>query len=146
MMQRWFLYALSADFFWGFNAVLEKLAVDRRYLGLEVSRSNLFIAVGILATMLIHDRMSHVPFSGEKIPAYALSFAIGIIWALGNIFALSAVRSGGNMSQVVPLYNTNTLIAVILVTLLFREIPAGADLYRVMAGAVLITIGAYLVS
>ena len=76
----------------------------------------------------------------------ALAFVIGIVWALGNIFAFEAVRAGGRMSQIVPIYNTNTLVAVALVLLLMKEIPAGADLVRVIIGAILITVGAILVS
>lgn len=145
-MERWLVLALMAALFWGGNAVLVKLVVSREYLGLEGSRANLFVALGILTTMLIYDRLSPVPFLQSRLPVYALAFVVGIIWALGNIFAFEAVRSGGNMSQVVPIYNTNTLIAVALVILLFKELPAGADLVRVIIGAILITVGAILVS
>lgn len=145
-MQSWIFWAALAALFWGGNAVLIKLAVSKEYHGLAVSRSNLFVALGIMATMLIYDRLVPLPFTANYLPAYAISFAVGIVWAVGNIFAFTAVAAGGNMSQVVPIYNTNTLVAVVLVLLLFREIPAGADLYRVIAGAVLITVGAYLVS
>jgi uncharacterized membrane protein len=145
-MERWLLFALVAALFWGGNAVLVKLVVGRQYLGLEGSRANLFVALGILATMVAYDRLTPVPFLQSKWPVYALAFIVGVIWALGNIFAFEAVRSGGNMSQVVPIYNTNTLIAVALVIVLFKEIPAGADLIRVILGAILITIGAILVS
>ncbi|RJP73069.1 MAG: hypothetical protein C4524_15255 [Candidatus Zixiibacteriota bacterium] len=145
-MERWLLLALGAALFWGVNALLVKLVVDRAYLGLEASRANLFVALGVLATMLIYDRLAPVPFTAGRVNAYALSFLIGIVWALGNIFAFEAVRAGGKMSQVVPIYNTNTLVAVVLITLLLREIPAGADLVRVLIGALLITLGAVLVS
>jgi len=145
-MPRWLLLAFLAAIFWGGNAGLVKLALGREHFGLEGSRANFFVALGILAAMVVNDRLNPAPFSGAQIPAYALSFAIGVIWALGNIFAFSAVRAGGAMSQVVPIYNTNTLIAVLLCMLFLREIPVGADMYRVLAGAVLITIGAILVS
>lgn len=145
-MERWLVLALSAALFWGGNAVLVKLVVSRDYLGLEGSRANFFVALGILATMLIYDRLTPVPFSSAKLLVYGLAFTVGIVWALGNICAFEAVRAGGNMSQVVPIYNTNTLIAVVLVMLLMKEIPAGADLVRVIIGAILITAGAILVS
>jgi len=111
-MPRWFILALMAALFWGGNAVLVKLALGKQYHGLEASRSNLFVAFGIIAAMILYDRMNPLPFSTEKLPAYALSFVIGVVWALGNVFAFEAVRAGGNMSQVVPIYNTNTLVAV----------------------------------
>jgi uncharacterized membrane protein len=145
-MQRWLILALVAAVFWGGNAVLVKLTVGKEHLGLEGSRANLFVALGILAAMFIYDRLNPLPFSSGQLPAYALAFAVGVIWALGNIFAFSAVRAGGTMSQIVPIYNTNTLVAVLLCMLLLREIPVGLDMYRVIAGAVLITIGAILVS
>ena len=145
-MQKWLLFSLAAALFWGGNAVLVKLVVGRDHLGLEGSRANLFVAFGILAVMLINDRLHPAPFSSQQVPAYALAVAVGVVWALGNIFAFLAVRAGGTMSQIVPIYNTNTLVAVFLCMLLFREIPVGMDLYRVIAGAILITLGAILVS
>jgi len=126
--------------------VLVKLAVGKEYFGLEPSRANLFVGLGILMTMIVNDRFAPIPFTGNKLPVYALSFAVGVVWALGNIFAFRAVGVGGKMSQVVPIYNTNTLIAVFLVIVLLKEIPTGMDLWRVIAGAILITIGAILVS
>lgn len=145
-MERWLIWALLAAVFWGGNAVLVKLVVGREHFGLAVSRANLFVAIGILAAMLINDRLHPAPFSLQQVQAYTLAVAVGVIWALGNIFAFSAVRAGGTMSQIVPIYNTNTLVAVLLCMLLLREIPVGLDMYRVIAGAVLITIGAILVS
>ena len=145
-MQKWLLFSLAAALFWGGNAVLVKLVVGREHFGLAGSRANLFVAIGIIAAMLINDRLHPAPFSLLQVPAYALAAAVGVIWALGNIFAFLAVRAGGAMSQIVPIYNTNTIVAVVLCMLLLREIPVGMDMYRVIAGAVLITIGAILVS
>ena len=145
-MQRWLILALFAAVFWGGNAVLVKLVVGREHFGLEGSRANLFVAIGILAAMLVNDRLNPAPFSPQQIPAYALALLVGVIWALGNIFAFLAVRAGGTMSQIVPIYNTNTLVAVFLCMLMLREIPVGMDMYRVIAGAILITLGAILVS
>ena len=145
-MPRWLIYALLASLLWGSNAVLVKLAISKDYYGLDVSRSNFFIGIGVLAVMTINDRITATPFSTSHLPVYAISLAIGIVWALGNIFALKAVEAGGNMSQAVPVWNTNTLVAVFLCLLIFKEIPAGSDLIRVIIGAVLITIGAILVS
>lgn len=145
-MPRWLLFAFIAALFWGANAVLVKLVVGKDHFGLEASRANFFVACGILVTMILYDRLNVVPFTSSKLPVYGLAFIIGVVWALGNIFAFEAVRSGGNMSQVVPIYNTNTLIAVILVMLVLKEIPAAADKVRILLGAVLITLGAILVS
>jgi uncharacterized membrane protein len=145
-MERWLILALLAALFWGGNAVLVKLTIGREYYGLEASRANFFVALGILATMVVYDRLAAVPFVTAKAPEYALAFTIGIIWALGNIFAFESVRAGGAMSQVVPIYNTNTLVAVILVIVLLKELPQGADRLRVILGALFITLGAILVS
>ncbi|MCX6639426.1 MAG: GRP family sugar transporter [bacterium] len=145
-MERWLFLAFMAALFWGGNAVLVKLAVGKEYYGLEPSRANFFVGLGVLTTMLIYDRMTPVPFYSAKMPVYALSFLVGIVWALGNIFAFRSIEAGGKMSQVVPIYNTNTLIAVFLVIVLLKEVPTGADLIRVIAGAILITVGAILVS
>jgi uncharacterized membrane protein len=50
-----------------------------------------------------------------------------------------------NISQLVPVYNTNTLVAFILAVVLFKELPQGADLIRNLLGALLIVGGTILI-
>ena len=50
------------------------------------------------------------------------------------------------MSQLAPIYNANTIIAVILGIILLKEIPNASQMIRIIIGAVMIVVGAVLVS
>ena len=50
-----------------------------------------------------------------------------------------------NVSQLVPVYNTNTLVAFGLAILIFKELPNSGDLIRNLIGALLIVAGTTLI-
>jgi len=68
------------------------------------------------------------------------------LWALGQLFAILALVNKAPVSRLTPIYNTNTLVAVLLGIILLRELPTGASTIKVLIGAVLIVIGGILVS
>jgi len=63
-----------------------------------------------------------------------------------GVFAFLAFSAGAEVAKLVPIYNTNTLIAVILGLLLLHEVPAVDERIKVIIGAILIVIGGILVS
>ncbi len=71
----------------------------------------------------------------------------GCLWAVGNTLTIFAVRDIG-LSLAFPLWNSNSLIGILWGTLLFKELHrAGwARTVGVVAGAVIIFIGAILIS
>jgi len=80
-------------------------------------------------------------FLGCTFRACLMGILPGVVWALGMAAALFAVSRGALVSKLVLIYNTNTLVAVFLGAVLLREVPHGGELMRVVAGAVLVTIG-----
>ncbi len=70
----------------------------------------------------------------------------GLVWATATGFiALSLSRYGAQISQLVPLYNMNTLVAVLLGLLIFAE-WRHVDPWKLLAAAVLIVAGGVLAS
>ncbi len=76
---------------------------------------------------------------------YIASLA-GIIWAVGMVFVTLAMgAAGGNVSQIVPLYNTNTLVAMVLALIIFKEFQ-DLIIWKVLLGGSFIVIGGALVA
>lgn len=70
----------------------------------------------------------------------------GLVWATATGFvALALSRYGAQISQLVPLYNMNTLVAVVLGLVIFAE-WRHVDPWKLLAAAVLIVAGGVLAS
>lgn len=81
-------------------------------------------------------------WNGKSV-AHAL--AAGLVWALGTgLVSLALARFGAPLSRLVPLYNTNTLIAVLLALVVFAEWKQ-VQIWPLLGGAVLILAGSLLV-
>lgn len=57
-----------------------------------------------------------------------------------------ALVNKADVSRLVPIFNTNTLVAVALGMILLKELPAGTEKIKVVIGAILIVVGGVLVS
>ncbi|MGZ6550793.1 MAG: hypothetical protein ACXVDJ_11005, partial [Tumebacillaceae bacterium] len=69
------------------------------------------------------------------------------IWMTGTLTVTAAFRNPQtNLSQLIPLVNANTLVAVLGGLIVFRELANGVDLMRVLVGSVVIMIGGYILS
>ena len=76
--------------------------------------------------------------------AHAVGF--GVLWAAGvGCIALALARYDANISQLVPLYNLNTLVAVGVGLAVLGEWRS-VEAWRVLAGAVLVAAGGVLVA
>jgi len=71
---------------------------------------------------------------------------VGLSWACGAaLVAVALARYGATISAIVPLYNMNTLVAVLIGLTVFAE-WRDVDAARVLTGAVLIVAGGALVA
>lgn len=76
----------------------------------------------------------------------AFSLAAGVVWAAGTGFvSLALTRWGIPISKLNPLYNTNTLITVLLGLVVFQEWKQ-VNAWQLLGGATLILAGSLLVS
>lgn len=70
---------------------------------------------------------------------------LGLSWALGTAFvAIALTKYGVPIGKVVPLYNMNTLVAVLLALWIFAEWKE-VHVVRLLIGSLLIVIGGILV-
>ena len=65
---------------------------------------------------------------------------------IGFLAVAVAIAQKADVARLAPIYNANTIIAVLLGIIFLKEIPNASQIFRVVAGAVLIVIGAVLVS
>lgn len=73
-----------------------------------------------------------------------LAVALGVCWAGGSgLVAIAILKHGGRIAQLAPLYNTNTLVTVLLGLVVFSE-AASLDVPRLVLGALLIIAGSVL--
>jgi drug/metabolite transporter (DMT)-like permease len=128
-------------FLFGTVGVLQKSA---NKLGIGLGIYLVGIGLGVLITgatiyLLIPDRLFSIQSGG-----YAV--LIGLIWSLGMCAVAVALNNYGSaIAKLAPLYNLNTLIAVILGLWLFAEWKE-VNVWRLSLGAIFILLGGALVA
>ena len=137
---------LFASLCWGTYIVLSKVATSPRHYGLASSTSALLMGVGAAVTLAVYFVLTRGSFQGCTFRACVMGILPGVVWALGMAAVLFAVSKGALVSKLVLIYNTNTFVAVFLGAVVLREVPHGGELIRVIAGAVLVTVGISLAS
>lgn len=142
-MPTWIIYGISAALALGAWIVAGKVAITK---GIHP----FLLAWCVIIGMIIVFGISY--FLGAKFPlpenkmAPIFGILAGILLGLGIALQLKALAVGADVARLAPLYNTNTLVAVLLGIILLHELPQGGDIVRVVLGAVLIVIGATLVA
>ena len=110
---------------------------------LPTSHLILFLAIGGIFAVFLLDFFTSKSLSSlgsglNKKHFYA--FLLGCMWA-GAIFALAkSFTMGGNVSQIIPIVNANTMVTVILALVFLSEPVIG---WKVALGASLITLGSW---
>lgn len=141
-MENWILYGTAASLIWGTYIVLLKVATSR----LHASVAFCFMTLGILATSVATCLWKG---NGITFPMPETNWALlsGLVWGVGMSFVIRALSLPPTaVSRLTPLYNVNTLVAVILGIFLLKEIPEVTKIASVLAGAILIVLGGYLVT
>ena len=172
-MPMWLIYGLLASLCWGTDAVVSKVVTSEKYLGIQPSGASLLMLGGItmvfmlyflsrqkilsvslksVGVLLIAVILGYMIYSlkqtGVQISLPTVGFGLlqGALWASGMVFAFLAFSVGAEAAKLVPIYNTNTLIAITLGLLLLHEVPAPDERLKVIIGALLIVVGGILVS
>ena len=143
-MENWIIYGLIASICFGVNVIIYKLAATKGQ-GLNPYLGGFSIGLGVFLFFFL----VYLIKSPKFIPNWTgltLALIAGAMWALGMLMVALAIAKKGDVARLAPIYNTNTLIAVLLGIIFLKEIPAGSEIIKVVSGAVLIVIGAILVS
>jgi drug/metabolite transporter (DMT)-like permease len=138
--------AILATVCWGAYIVVAKVASSEKYCNVPPRWTTLLMALGIVAAFASYWWFSgRAPFR-PSVPSIAAGVGAGLLWAMGMVFALLALRQGAEVARLVPIYNANTLVALVLAVVLLGEIPDLRDMLKVGMGSVLILVGGFLVA
>jgi uncharacterized membrane protein len=146
-MENWVVYGLIAALSYSISGLATKLALDKKYMGLEPPA----VALLVMAGVVIGYSAFYLLTAGAKIPqitpsAAAVGIAVGFFWALGSIMVYYGLLKGADVSRMAPIYNMNTLLVVLGGIILLHELPDKTQTVRVIIGAILIIAGGLLVS
>jgi uncharacterized membrane protein len=146
-MKLWFIIGLAASLLYGVSAVLFKLLTAEKYLGGQPGWVLTGIGGGIalcgLLGILFWPAMAP---DGTTVRALLWALPVGLLNGFATLLVLWVMRAPStNLSQLVPVYNTNTLVAFLLAIIFFRELPSHGDLLRNLSGALLIVLGTTLI-
>jgi drug/metabolite transporter (DMT)-like permease len=128
-------------FLFGFSGVLQKAAMRA---GIGPGFLMITACVGIFLTSIILQWV----MPDKALPAKSIGFALamGAVWAAGTgLIAISLRNYGMAISKLVPLYNMNTLVAVLISLAVFAEWK-DLNVPKLLVGAALIVIGGILVA
>lgn len=172
-MPTWLIYGFTSALLWGTYTIFSKIVTSEKYLKIDASNASLLMLAGIvlvfltfflikanslsfgmkgLGFILVFGIIFYIMFalksSGVDLSLPVVSFGLlqGCFWALGMVFTFLAFSSGAEASRLVPIYNTNTLVAVFLGIVFLHELPMPDERAKVITGAVMIIIGSILIS
>ncbi|MGP1375274.1 MAG: hypothetical protein ACTS3T_20765 [Almyronema sp.] len=132
---------LAPALLYGFFGVLQKSS----------NQSNIGLGpylIGIGVGVLLLGGISYSLLPNRSLPPLAFGYTVlmGLFWAGGTaLVAIALTRYSTPISKLVPLYNMNTLVAVMLGLLLFAEWQS-ISVVKLLIGAVLIVVGGVLVA
>jgi uncharacterized membrane protein len=126
---------------YGGSAIFQKFSTS---IGISISAYLVAVGAGVvLAGFGFYFFENTMPLS-IKASAYAAIF--GITWGVASgLVAYSLLNYSVPISQLVPLYNMNTLVAVLLGLIIFSEWK-DLNTIKLLLGSVLIVIGAIFVA
>jgi len=143
-MENWVVYGVAASLLYGCSAIALKLAVSSKHYGVNPQVAALFLLLGI-GFVFAAGAIFGGKFSVPKNTGVYFGILAGILWGLATLVSLKPIEAGIDIAKLSPIYNTNTLVAVVLGIILLNELPNSNEMIRVVLGAVLIVIGAIVI-
>ncbi|MDP3765061.1 MAG: GRP family sugar transporter [Nanoarchaeota archaeon] len=141
-MPSWIVYGIIASVFFALNTILYKVAQQRGNFSPYYGSFMFGLGVVLIFGLFLLFKPS---FEFEW-KSSSLALVAGIIWGLGFLAVAIAIAQKADVARLAPIYNTNTILAVLMAIIFLKEIPDVSQMFRVIAGAVLIVIGAIMVS
>ena len=140
----WIYFGIVASLAWGIYVVILKRATTQSYYKVPPHIAFFTMSLGILFTSLV-GYLSGDGLASLSIPGVGFAVFAGLLWGIGmNSVMHSLSLSETAVSKLTPLYNTNTLVAVVLAILFLKEVPG--QIAIVVPGGVLVVLGAILVT
>ncbi|MBD3422545.1 MAG: hypothetical protein GF398_20710 [Chitinivibrionales bacterium] len=125
----------------GISGVCQKAATRA---GISLPPYILFISLGVMTGTAFAWLL--IPEIKVNLKSGGFAAVIGLLWAIGmTLVGFALMRYNVPISKLAPLYNMNTLVAVVLSMLIFAEWKE-VNPYTLITGALLIIIGGTLVA
>ena len=141
-MENWIYYGLFAALVFGINTVMYKVAQQKGNFSPYYGSFLMGLGIVIVFAVFMFFKRDFV-FEWKY---SSLAIGAGMLWALGFLAVAIAISQKADISRLAPVYNTNTLVAVVLGIIFLKEIPDFSQMWRVILGAAFIVGGAILVS
>ena len=126
---------------YGGSALFQKLSTN---LGISISAYLIAVGLGVGIAGIGFYFFEHSASFTFKASGYAGIF--GLTWGVASgLVAYSLLHLNAPIAQLVPLYNMNTLVAVILALIIFSEWQE-LQVAKLLLGTVLIVAGAIFVA
>ena len=149
-MKAWVLAGIVAAFAYGLYSLPLKYLSSDKYMRAPIEVIALGLALGVVVTggVFAWLRGGLTMASDPRTwPMLLIGAAAGAIWLTGTLTVTGAFRDPAtNVSQLIPLVNANTLVAVLGGLIVFREMANGADISRILIGSAVIMAGSYILS
>ncbi|MBS3103313.1 EamA family transporter [Candidatus Woesearchaeota archaeon] len=140
-MQQWVIYGLIASVLFALNGIIYKVAQQKGnfspYYGTFVFGFGVILVFGLFFLFR--------PSFEFEWKSSGLALLSGIVWAFGFLAIAIALSQKADIARLAPIYNTNTILAVLMGIIFLKEIPDASGIVKVVSGAILIVIGAILV-
>lgn len=172
-MPIWLMYGLASSLFFGTYTIISKIVTSEKYLKIDSASASLLMLGGIvlvfltffvikagilniymrgIGILLVFAVIAYAFFALKELginltlPVVLFGLLQGVLWASGMVFVFLAFSSGAEAAKLVPIYNTNTLIAVFLGIVFLHELPVPDERIKVITGALMIVFGSILIS
>jgi uncharacterized membrane protein len=145
-MKMWLVFSLLSMVCWGSYIAVAKVATSDKYCGLGSRWAAMLMFLGIIIVLGAYLLLSKGPKPTITTGSAVAGISTGVLWALGMVFSFLAIATGADISRLVPIYNCNTLVAVLLGIMVLHEMPNFAGVVKLLVGSVLIVIGGILVA
>ena len=135
------LGGLMPAFIYGGSAIFQKLSTN---LGISLAAYLVATGLGIVVVGVVYYFLEGSFSFSAKSGFYAAMF--GVTWGVATgLVAYTLLNFEIPISQLVPLYNMNTLVAVLLALVIFSEWK-DLQTVKLLSGSILIVAGAVLVA
>jgi glucose uptake protein GlcU len=149
-LKTWVIAGIVAAVAYGLYSLPLKYLSSDKYLRAPLELVALGLAIGVVVTGGLFAWMRgglSILSQPNMWPGLLIGAVAGAIWLIGTLTVTAAFRDPQtNLSQLIPLVNANTLVAVLGGLIVFRELANGVDLMRVLVGSMVIMIGGYILS
>lgn len=145
LMEQWVIYGLLTALLMGVFPALFKILTDSRYFGVNTTTVAILIWIG-MGIVFIGYSFYGGNLSLPSNMVVIIGLLTGVIVGVSLLLRVIAIGFGADVARFVPLYNMNSLIAVILGVIMLGELPDSNQAIKVIVGAILIIIGGVLVS